>query len=225
MTTLNDALRQIADAAHLDADALIAYAAEDTVSSARHGGMSINPAEGQLLYALVRALQPAHVLEIGVFSGVSSLHLLTALQANATGDLLSYDIDPAAGDAVPDEFEGHWSLVIDDARTAQLPAADLIFEDADHSLEAALDVLTKIKGQGPRLVVSHDYYSHDVYAGGFHVKQAFDTVFGEPNVIGVRFDDGQRGFGLWFNPDWTAPVVEPPVKKPSRSKRKAAGDA
>jgi predicted O-methyltransferase YrrM len=212
----DDALRHIAAAAGLDAAELIAYADEDQVGGRDTGyrGFSIDAAEGRLLYALIRVLRPERALEIGVFDGVSSLHLLAALEANGLGTLDSYDMLPTAGAAVDDR--GRWTLHIEDALKAALPAADFVFEDADHGLDTSIALLTKLKALQPRVIVSHDYYSHEVYSGGFFVKQAFDTVFGEANVLGLRFDGAERGLGLWFNPDWSpaAPAVadEPPIE-------------
>lgn len=43
------------------------------------------------LYALTRLLQPRHILEVGVSSGVSSAYLLRALERNGKGTLHSVD--------------------------------------------------------------------------------------------------------------------------------------
>ncbi|MCI4368386.1 MAG: class I SAM-dependent methyltransferase, partial [Thermoplasmata archaeon] len=44
------------------------------------------------LYAIVRLIRPAHVIETGVSSGVSSMHLLLGLNANRRGQLHSIDL-------------------------------------------------------------------------------------------------------------------------------------
>ena len=44
------------------------------------------------LHALVRLLRPAHVLEVGVSSGVSSAYLLNAMEMNGAGTLHSVDL-------------------------------------------------------------------------------------------------------------------------------------
>lgn len=44
------------------------------------------------LYTLVRLLRPAHVVETGVSSGVSSMHLLLGLNRNRSGTLHSVDL-------------------------------------------------------------------------------------------------------------------------------------
>jgi Methyltransferase domain len=64
------------------------------------------------LFGLVRLLQPRHVVEVGVSSGVSSAYLLQALERNGTGtlhsvDLPKYDRRPARLRA---STNGSWSL-------------------------------------------------------------------------------------------------------------------
>src|SRR3990167_10454525 len=109
---LHSALEQIASAYSLDANALIAYAAEDLETGWDHGEGewptgSIWQVEGQVLYALVRALKPARVLELGTWYGCSATHILQALEANGYGALLVLDNHvqggPAAiGDMIPE---------------------------------------------------------------------------------------------------------------------------
>lgn len=54
------------------------------------GGMSIQ--DGTILYALVRALRPAKVVETGTASGISTTFLLAALNRNQYGSLISIDL-------------------------------------------------------------------------------------------------------------------------------------
>ena len=94
------------------------------------------------LHALVRLLRPAHVVEVGVSSGVSSAYLLNALERNGLGTLHSVDLprrprpssDPRAraraswsippgrssGWAVPFPLRKRWDLRLGD-KTAVLP--------------------------------------------------------------------------------------------------------
>lgn len=203
---LHDALRAAADYLHLNGDELVQYAEETPTFGGNmpYGGMSIDREEGQFLYALVRALTPVRALEIGVFQGVSSAHILAAMDANETGELVSVDISDKG---VMPKAGGRWSFITADATTADLPAADFAYEDSDHQMPAVADILAKVKALRPRVVVSHDYYSHELYADnvGFQVKMAFNNVFGGGNVLGVRWDNAPRGFGLWLNTDWQAP--------------------
>ncbi len=84
------------------------------------------------IYALVRLLRPAHIIETGVSSGVSSAHFLAALRRNGSGTLHSIDLPVAqrgerfgardspvalppgheSGWAVPDSLRDGWDLRI-----------------------------------------------------------------------------------------------------------------
>jgi predicted O-methyltransferase YrrM len=107
---------------------------------------SIYGVEGALLYALVRRLRPATIVETGTASGISTTYLLAALARNDTGRLVSIDlpfelgtgkellrplvpgtsIEPEnssplppgkdPGWAIPDELRERWELRVGDAR-------------------------------------------------------------------------------------------------------------
>lgn len=228
---LNDALRQIATAGNLNPDELIAYAAEDNVGGRDTGAwdsMSTFADEGRVIYALVRALKPRHVLEVGVASGGTSTHILSALEANGDGDLYSIDIEANCGINVPERLRHRWSFNVADALTADLPAADFVFEDGAHTMEFGRAIYPRLKALAPRAIVAHDYFTHEVY-GGFHVKEAFDEAL--PGGAGVKIDGAFTGLGYWFNADYEPEItrilvddeaIEPePVEVP-KPKRKAA---
>jgi hypothetical protein len=112
------------------------------------------------LYALVRLLRPAHVVEVGVSSGVSSAYLLAALEKNGDGMLHSVDLPSrprrgtdggkaprmswslppgrSPGWAVPPRLWNRWDLRLGDKATAlpilavQLPRVDLLVYDVPH---------------------------------------------------------------------------------------------
>jgi predicted O-methyltransferase YrrM len=52
---------------------------EETQDRTSDPGMQISPEQGQLMHLLVRLMKPRKVLEIGVFTGYSSLSVATAL--------------------------------------------------------------------------------------------------------------------------------------------------
>jgi hypothetical protein len=212
---LKDALIQVAEIAGLDANALIAYAAEDTVGGRDTGGkwsaMSVFESEGRFLYALTRALKPTLIVEIGVAGGGTTTHLLSALRANDHGHLWSVDIAADCGLQVPDGLRDRWMFNVADALTIELPShADLVFEDGAHGLDFTRAILKRIKATAPHVIVSHDFYSHEVY-GGFAVKQAWDEEL--PDGIGIKLDDAFTGLGYWVNPAWEVP--EPATKEPA----------
>lgn len=221
MTTLTDALRAAAAYLRLNAEELVQFAEQTpTFEHMPYGGFSIDREEGMFLYALVRALEPETALEIGVFAGVSSQHILAGMDG---GQLVSVDVNPLGrGTADP-----NWSFIAADATSTDLPAADFVYEDSDHQMPAAATILGKVKALSPRVVVSHDMYSDVLYQDpvGFQVRQAFEGTFGKENVIGIKWDRGQRGFGLWLNPDWQAPAAEKAEPTPAPRKRAPAKKA
>ena len=210
---LTDTLRQIADYAHLDASALIAFAAEDTEGgrNAGYDGWSIDPDEGKVLYALARALQPRQVLEIGVRQGASTAHLLAALDANGGGQLDSYDLE-----AIQAKARDRWTFHQGDALAADFPRAELVFEDGAHGLDFSRTLYQRLKPLA-RVLVVHDYQMTPAH-GDFFVKPAFDEIF--PDGLALSLDSCERGLAVWVNPDWQPEAAEAPRKPAAKRARK-----
>lgn len=79
--------------------------------------------QGALLYLIVRAMRPRHVVETGVRPGYSTAWLLAALDANQSGDLVSLGPGPTQGRAsgvqeatvgqlVAPSLRSRWTLVL-----------------------------------------------------------------------------------------------------------------
>ncbi len=111
------------------------------------------------LYALTRFVRPAHIIETGVSSGVSSAHFLLALRSNAAGTLHSIDypisqraaalargespvsLPPGrtSGWAIPDELRKGWDLRVGPSQdllpalVAELPSVDFFLHDSHHT--------------------------------------------------------------------------------------------
>ena len=79
--------------------------------------------QGALLYLMVRAQRPDHVVETGVRPGYSTAWLLAALDANGSGELTSIGPGPTAGRSpgvrdvsvgqfVPPSLRTRWTLVL-----------------------------------------------------------------------------------------------------------------
>lgn len=221
-----DALAMIAKNAKLDYVDLCAYADEDHEGGRRAGfdDWSIDPDEGKLLYALVRALKPGRVLEIGVREGASTAHLLAALTANGNGELHSYDI--AASTLVLESPIMHF--VQEDALIADLPNADLIFEDSQHGLQYSLELFKKLRALNPRIMITHDYALTTEH-GDFHVKEAFDDVF--PDGFPITLDGCERGLAVWVNSEWveeqpaTQEIIKTAAPATSKTTRKPRATA
>lgn len=158
----------------------------------RWSNMSIYRDEGKFLYSIIRQLRPARVLEIGVYDGCSSCHILQGLYDNKFGHLYSVDINSGVGGKVPLYLRPNWTLIIGDATTIDLPEfCDVVFEDSVHEAEGASKVFQNIDKSSPRLVIAHDALMHEIYPDGFAVRQAFESVFSPSRV--VKLDDTQTG--------------------------------
>jgi len=196
---LYEALVTIAGDGSLSAGDLIAYAMEDTIGGRDTGqwpAMCVHEAEGKLIYALVRALKPNVALEIGGNFGCSTTHILAALEANGTGMLVSYDIDPASYRGVPEHLRHRLDARIEDALTADLPAAPFVLEDGEHGLDFTTRILTQLRALNPRCIVSHDYATGHHY-DGFFVEEAWNAVL--PEGEGYVLDGAFTGVGVWWN--------------------------
>jgi len=71
---------------------------------------------GRLVYAVARTVRPDTIVETGVATGVTSAHLLAALEDNGHGVLHSIDLPPTdmiaaghVGAAVPDDLRHRWT--------------------------------------------------------------------------------------------------------------------
>jgi hypothetical protein len=113
------------------------------------------------LYALVRLARPAHIVEVGVSSGISSSHFLLGLRANGNGSLHSIDLPTpqrgaklaedespvsippgrSSGWAVPAELRGGWDLRLGPSQallpklSKELPRIDIFLHDDLHTPE------------------------------------------------------------------------------------------
>lgn len=184
--SLNTALDSIATAFELDADALIDYAAVDPwggYNDRYDDGFptgSVFRVEGQVLYALVRALIDSLIpgfpafraLELGTHYGCSATHMAQAIQdSNNNGELTCVDLNGAAGNMIPANLKHRVELVTGDMfdyLARQQPAEfDLIFEDGSHHTEdvervwRAAYVLLKPGG----IILTHDAEHFHVPSG------------------------------------------------------------
>ena len=105
-----------------------------------------------LQYAAIRALAPNIVVETGVANGVSSSHLLLALDKNGRGKLYSIEVGDSqylppgtpTGWIVPDRLKSRWDLRIGDSRELlpklldELGSVDVFIHDSLHTYEHML---------------------------------------------------------------------------------------
>ena len=111
--------------------------AEETVKAMAFHQMMVGPLEGRFLEQLVFALHPQLVLEIGMFTGYSSLSMAAALPAG--GRIITCDVDPKAEaiarrhiEASPysDRIEIRMGPALETIESLDGPF-DLVFIDAD----------------------------------------------------------------------------------------------
>lgn len=221
--TLEQALTSIALYLNTDAAALIRYANEDPHDGWDEGRGSwpvgsLWQVEGQVLYALVRALSIQNAVELGTRYGCSATHIAEALKANGAGKLTTVDlyvhgetelrIPSHLGDYV-DHVRGEavsYIASVDDA-------PDLIFEDLDHSAPtvAAVAGIAQKRLKPGGLLVVHD---------------AMHFVVGEAVRKGLEMADlparmwlispSDCGLAIWMKPK-DATVVSEAKRKSKRS--------
>lgn len=164
------ALDKMATTLGLDTDALITYTQDDPwggYSVFQEDGFPVGSmwrVEGKTVYALIRALKPANVLELGTSRGCSATHILQALFDNGDGHLDCVDHAPAeiVGDFIPPKFRGRVDIHLTDmnAFVANLPdqSYDFILEDGNHDspqVEMVYRAAWRLLRPGG-VIVSHD---------------------------------------------------------------------
>lgn len=166
-------VRAVLKEAHEDRDFEEAIAEAHASSGRSFYAQVLAPFE---LYALVRILEPRHIVELGVSSGVSSSYFLKALQRNGQGTLHSIDFptfqkgevfnenedSPVAlppgmssGWAIPLSVKGGWDLRVGRGRELlprllqEIDRVDLFFHDDEHTFENATWELTLVAPKVP----------------------------------------------------------------------------
>jgi predicted O-methyltransferase YrrM len=188
---LSRTLSKIAIDFNLDADELIAYADEDTETGWDRGEGdwpegSLWQVEGQTLYALIRAIKPKHILELGTWHGCSATHILMAMQANDNGAILdavdrdTHGISP--GNMIPEYLTDPFTFYLRDAMewmTETTNQYDFIFEDTNHTIELTCGLWMASK---PRLSPGGFMLSHDAlhHAVGNAVRMGIKLAGGVP---------------------------------------------
>jgi predicted O-methyltransferase YrrM len=96
----------------------------------------------RLIYKALRLQRPERVVETGVADGRSSRTILSALAANHTGQLTSFDVAEDVGSLVEPTLRSRWELVVLPAsgrrealegRLATVAPFDVFLHDSDHS--------------------------------------------------------------------------------------------
>ena len=100
---------------------------------------------GTVLYIICRKQKPDSAMETGVASGVSSSHILYALETNERGQLYSIDMPGwqknQSGWMIPDYLKHRWHLTQGRSSETMAPLLkkvkeiDIFLHDSDHSYE------------------------------------------------------------------------------------------
>lgn len=154
--------------------------------------------DGRLLYAVMRTLRPAVVIEIGTHAGCSATHIGAALKANGKGRLFTIDVNPDAGAMLAPEVGGYVTRVFADGiewlRNPPIQP-DIIFEDGWHAADdvaaiwqIALDVLSD-----DGLMISHDA-AH--WEAGERIRAGIQRA-GVSDPLIVRPEPSDCGFAFW----------------------------
>lgn len=208
---LDQALETIAVPLGLNASDMIMFANEDDCggfhideSKRKWTVGSIWEPEGKFLYAVIRALMPSRVLELGAYHGCSTTHILSALTANGKGKLVSVDLYPYAQENVKEPLTKRWTFECTDfisylENVPSVPKAkfDVVFEDGPHDRETTEKMIRAVynfKAGRPKLIISHDA---EHYLVGQTVREGFSAVLQPMHT--VLIDDTDCGFAWWVD--------------------------
>lgn len=151
----------------------------DFFAAPKHDAPALISAHSQaLIYALVRNLQPEHVIEIGTYRGSTSQAICRALHANGSGFL--HTVDPNDGGAIV-KLIRRWpydlrrrlcyyptsSMEFFTIAAYHSVTADLVFVDGNHDYEYALfDVLSaaRLLRPGGFIVIDNISQGGPIYA-------------------------------------------------------------
>lgn len=211
---LTDALHDIANQLALDYDDLQRYADEDTLGGFHYHLPeqkftvgSIWGVEGQVIYALIRALAPDTVVEIGGWYGCSASHMAAAVKANGHGWVISVDdgsqLSGIHGSAIPDALRAHIQLIHHEGLawldSQEYASIDLIFEDANHSTRLTYDIAARAYS---RLKPGGILVNHDVAPN----SEVGDAVRKGLDMAGIDYrayliEPSNCGLAIWRKPE------------------------
>ena len=218
MTALIDTLFQLEKQLGIELDTLLPFAEADDLGGyhpdehqRKWGSGAVWEVEGKTLYALVMALSPKNIVEIGSGTGCSTNHMAAALLKLQTiygvaGHITT--IDRANTPYVAHDLRGFIDVRNDDAINylALQPdnSIDFLLEDADHSIQLcqAIGELAKTKLKPGGVLIAHDAAHPGV---GADVKRGYD-------LAGLDFrvyltDPSDCGWAVWKRPNDTVAAI------------------
>jgi len=217
MTALIDTLFQLEKYLDLELDSLLPYAEADTIGGYHPDEAlrkwwtgAIWEVEGQTLYALIRALKPQTIVEIGSGTGCSTNHMAAALLQNYANPATAGHITTIDRGNTPRILDNHESFVtaipgdgIDYLALLPDNSVDFILEDADHTAHMcyAIGELAKTKLRPGGVLMAHDAVHETV---GRDVRAGYDRA--GLDLRTYLTDPSDCGWGVWKRPQ--ALVIE-----------------
>jgi len=216
--SLEDACELITAFLELEGVSLHAFAVEDKIGGFHHDNEQrrVNPdgsyakgiwgVEGQIIYALVRALRPRHILEVGNCWGTSTLHLSEAVLTNGKGKLTTLDLpEPSHGGdpfTIPERYEGITTAIYEDLfdfNYKTRPLLDFVFEDALHATAQVAHVWGNFAqyAKSGAVIVSHDSEHHQA---GVHVQAGIEQVVAKGEYLSLAIAPADCGLAMWRKP-------------------------
>jgi hypothetical protein len=170
------------------------------------GAGPVDFAEAFVLYGLTRDLQPAHVLELGFASGVSSWIIAHALERNGRGVLDTVDVKDNGSTIAPFRdlcqrgvIRPHFQDARAFVRDTDTPY-ELTFSDALHTLDFNVELATELRSTLPDAV--HCYHEWSLSplttraeAGHVSIRRHLGTC-GEREAFTAAFGSGYRHAGV-----------------------------
>lgn len=206
--SLGECLKDMATRFNLPAEELIVAATAAPYAEKRMEGLNYPDATGtsderRVWYALARVLKPAHIVEVGVLWGVSTIQWLSALRDNQHGTITAVDINNEIeggrkpGHLIPDVLRNRLALHIGmegkDYFSADKTPIDLFFEDASHEYESTktIHAAAQVQLAPNALCVAHDSISRPEIIRSFVDIGIMPTIY--------RINDSAFGLAIWRN--------------------------
>ena len=198
--SMEEACRQVAEYYGMNAGELLAYAEEDgeiggyDPNGSKWRGGSVWEVEGRMLYALVRALRPETIVEIGSLHGCSASHMAAACLRNGFGTV--YAVDPCLDFSRVDP--GLMTRLVPVRRDFfewELPERiDFVFEDGAHEKGFTGRALKRL---APNLPEGAAVFCHDIRRIEFsaHLPAEFAEAMGGGETGSALISPADCGLG------------------------------
>ncbi len=128
---------------------------------------AITQEDAAMLYAMIRKLRPARIIEIG--GGQSTLVSIAALQENGNADVRHVVIDPYPQPYLQGELSAKIELIakkVEDVPLSlfeELGENDILFIDSTHTVRVGGDVIFEVLEVLPRLKPGVFVHIHDIF--------------------------------------------------------------